>query len=102
MSNKEMAKRSYFPNNWQQYKDSEDDFFHPHTFEEIMEWKVANWQLPSSIACIIRVCDTKTKKTQEYVYKSRGSAEKMVSKLLRTENIEFYVCNHEAIHHVFD
>ena len=26
----------YYPNNWQQYKETPDDFFVPHTFEELM------------------------------------------------------------------
>ena len=38
-----------FPNNWQEYKDCDDDVFIPHTYEELMSWKVANWELPSSI-----------------------------------------------------
>ena len=42
-----------FPNNWKAYKDAPDDMFEPHTFEEVMDWKVAGWELPSSGNCLI-------------------------------------------------
>ena len=44
----------YYPNNWEHYKDAPDEMFEPHTFEEVMSWKVAGWELPSSVCCIIR------------------------------------------------
>ncbi len=95
-----MSGKSYFPNNWQSYKDAPDDMFEPHTFEEIMTWKVANWELPSSIACIIRVTHTKTGKVKEFVYQKHGAAENKVAQLLRTPDIEFTVCDHDQIHHL--
>ena len=57
-----MAKKEYMPNNWQEYKDAPDDAFIPHTFEEIMSWKVSGWELPSSVWCVIRVTYVETKK----------------------------------------
>ena len=56
------GKKRYYPNNWQEYKDSDDDMFDTHTFEELMTWKVGGWELPSSVACIIRVSDVNTGK----------------------------------------
>lgn len=95
-----MSGKPYFPNNWQDYKDAPDDMYQRHTFEEIMTWKVANWELPSSVDCIIRVSDTKTGKVKEHVYQRRGAAENKVRELLRTPGIEFTVCDHEQIHHL--
>ncbi len=46
------GKKPYHPNNWKMFKDAPDEAFHPHTFEEIMEWKVAGWELPADVACI--------------------------------------------------
>ena len=73
MSNKPMSgkRKDYYPNNWQEYKDADDDMFVPHTFEEIMSWKVAGWELPASVVCIIRKTDIETKVTEEYTYSRR-------------------------------
>jgi hypothetical protein len=87
-----------FPNNWQEYKDSDDDLFIPHTFEELMSWKVANWELPGSICCIIRTSDLNTKRVKEYVYQKRSAAQAKVDQLINTPDIEFTVVDHEAIH----
>jgi hypothetical protein len=64
-------KKPYLPNNWDEYKNADDDAFIPHTFEEIMSWKVAGWELPASVVCIIRKTDIETKKTVEYTYSRR-------------------------------
>jgi hypothetical protein len=102
MSNKrkngKMAKRKEFPNNWQEYKNADDDMFQPHTFEEIMSWKVAGWELPSSVCCIIRTSDLNTKKVKEYVYQKRSAAQAKVDALINTPDIEFTVVDHESIH----
>ena len=95
-----MSGKKYFPNNWQEYKDSPDDFFTPHTFEEVMTWKVAGWELPSSVCCVIRVTNTKTKKVKEYTYQKFGAAQNKVAELMGNPDIEFAVCDHEQIHFV--
>ena len=48
------GRKKDFPNNWKRYKDAPDDMFMNHTFDEIMDYKIGVWQLPSSIHCIIR------------------------------------------------
>ena len=88
----------YYPNNWQEYKDAPDEMFHPHTFEEIMSWKVAGWELPGSVCCIIRA-QTAKGKIKEYAYQKRSAAEQKV-KALMNEGAEFTVCTDEQIHHV--
>lgn len=93
-----MAKKDYFPNNWQEYKDLEDDHFIPHTYEEIMSWKVAGWELPSSVCCIIRVSDIETKKVTELVYQKQSAAQAKVNALINTPNVEFTVVDHDSIH----
>ena len=70
----------YYPNNWQEYKDAPDEMFEPHTFEEIMSWKVAGWELPSSVCCIIRA-ETKGK-VKEFVYQKQHAAENKVKSLM--------------------
>ncbi len=93
-----MAKRKEFPNNWQEYKDADDSMFIEHTFEEIMSWKVAGWELPSSVCCVIRTSDVNTKKVKEYVYQKRSAAQAKVNELINTPDVEFTVVDHESIH----
>ena len=88
----------YYPNNWQEYKDSPDEFFVPHTFEEMMSWKVAGWELPSSVCCIIRA-NTHKGKVKEFVYQKHSAAEAKVAALMH-EGVEFTICTDEAIHFV--
>ena len=95
-----MGKRKYYPNNWQRYKDAPDELFEPHTFQEVMDWKVAGWELPESVECIIRVQDVNTLKITEHVYQRRSAANKMVEQLVRTPSIQFTVVDHESIHHL--
>ena len=95
--NGNMAKQD-FPNNWQEYKDADDDMFHSHTYEEIMSWKVAGWELPSSVCCIIRASDIETKRVKEYVYQKRSAAQAKVDQLINTPGVEFTVVDHESIH----
>ena len=95
-----MAKKEYMPNNWQEYKDAPDDAFIPHTFEEIMSWKVAGWELPSSVCCVIRVTNIDTKKVKEHVYSKRSAAQAKVDQLINTPGIEFTVADHDSIHHL--
>lgn len=92
------GKKPYFPNNWDEYSELPDNFYIPHTFEEVMTWKIAGWELPSSVCCIIRASDVKTKKVKEYVYQHRGHAQRMINRLMVTPGIEFTVADHEAIH----
>ena len=94
------GRKEYFPNNWQEYKDTDDSDFIPHTFEEIMSWKVAGWELPSSLCCVIRTMNLQTKKIKEYVYQKPGMAQRKVEELIKDPGIELTVCEHDAIHHL--
>jgi len=97
-----MAKKKYFPNNWQRYKDQPDEFWSLggkvyHTFDDVMEWKVGGWELPSSVACIIRVNHKKTGKVKEYVYSQPKSAIKFCNKLME-QGHEFIIVDEEQVH----
>lgn len=93
-------RKEYFPNNWEEYYKADDSDFIPHTFEELMSWKVAGWELPSSVCCVIRVTDIETKKVTEHVYQKHGAAQNKVNQLINTPNIEFTVVDHDSIHHL--
>ena len=94
-----MAKKKYFPNNWQAYKDADDSLFMQHTYEELMEWKLAGWELPSSVCCIIRVTNSKNGKVKEYTYSKPKAAMSFVGKLM-AQGHEFTVADDEQIHHM--
>ncbi|MEC7112727.1 MAG: hypothetical protein VXW72_04245 [Candidatus Thermoplasmatota archaeon] len=94
------GKKPYFPNNWKLFKDAPSEAFEPHPFIEVMEWKVAGWELPADVSCLIRTTNLKTKKVKEHVYKRRHAAENKVRKLIANETCEIVVCTQEAIHHV--
>ncbi len=95
-----MAKKDYFPNNWQQYKDSDDDNFIPHTFDELMSWKVQSWELPSSVCCIVRVHDYNTRKVSEHVYSKPSAARNKIATLMNAD-CEFTIVDHESVHHIY-
>ena len=97
---KKRAKKPYYDNNWQLYKDSPDEFFISHTFDEFMEWKGQSWELPSTVACIIREQNTVTYKVKEHVYRKIGAAANKVKKLLEQEDIAFTVVKHDTMHDV--
>jgi len=89
-----MSGKPYYPNNWEAYKEAPDEMFEPHTFEEVMSWKVAGWELPSSVFCIIRA-ETKGK-VKEFVYQKQHAAEAKVKSLM-ADGAELTVCTDEAI-----
>lgn len=93
-----MAKRKYFPNNWHVVKAAPDSIFQEHTFEELMDWRVHNWTLPSSVYCIIRESNVITGKVKEHVYQQPRAAQKKLEKLLDQDNTEVTICDYESIH----
>ena len=97
---KQSKKKPIYPNNWQTYKDQPDDFFVPHEFDEVMEWRVESWELPSSVACIFRLQNKKTGKVTEKVYQKQGAATKRLHKLLEENTHDITICSAGAMHHI--
>ena len=94
------GKPPYFPNNWKKFKDAPAELFDTHTFEEIMEWKIAAWEIPADVCCIIRATHLKTRKVKEHVYKRQHAAEAKVTEYMNKLSHEFVVCTHDTIHYV--
>ena len=93
--------REYFPNKWDMINEAPDEVFQQHTFQEIMEWKVAGWELPRDICCIIRATNTSTGKTREYTYRKRDAAERRLMRLMDNPEMEIAVVNHDSVHHIY-
>jgi hypothetical protein len=94
-------KKPYYPNNWKAIKDAEEAFFISMPFEQFMSWKMSGWEIPSSIAAIIRETNLETGKVSEYVYQRHSAAEAKVRKIMAKGESEFIVCDHDEIHHLF-
>ena len=94
-------KGKYYPNNWQAFKDAPDEMFECHTFDEVMDWKVAGWELPSSVHCIVRATDTDTREIRERWYKRPYQPKKRATKLMNTGGFEITVCDQDSIHHLY-
>jgi len=94
-------KKPYFPNNWDAFNKADAELFDDLPFEQFMDWKVAGWELPSSVACIIRDRNVRTGKIKEYVYQKSGAAENKVKQLMAIGESEFTVCSHDTIHHMY-
>ena len=93
------GKAPYFPNNWKRYKAAPDEMFDTHSFMEIMQWKVASWELPADVCCLIRATNLKNSKVKEYIYKRSYAADAKIESLLDKETHELVICTHDAIHY---
>ena len=91
-------KKPYFHNNVEAIREAPDAFFIPLPYDELMDWKIGGWEIPSSVACMIRET-TKTGKVKEYIYSRSSDAKKRARKIMDAGN-EFIVCTHEAVHHM--
>lgn len=93
------SKAPYLPNNWKRYKAAPDEMFETHSFIEIMTWKIASWELPADVYCLIRATNLKNSKVKEYMYKRSHAAEAKIESLLDKETHELTICTHDAIHY---
>ena len=91
-------KKPYFPNNWDAYNEVDPELFEDLPFEQFMDWKVAGWELPSSVACIIRDLNLRTGKIKEYVYQKPAAAKKKLEQRMESGDCEFIVADHDTVH----
>jgi len=94
-------KKPYFPNNWKKLKDVPPEYFDSIEFDEFMVWKIAGWEIPSSVKCIVRETNLSTGKIKEYTFSRYGDATNKIKKLLRNGNSEFTICDHEHLSHLY-
>lgn len=92
---KQMAKD--FPNNWQRYKDAPEEMFEPIAFQEFMDWKVAGWDIPDNVCCIIRATNKKGK-IKEFTYQRECYAHDKLQELIDEGAEEIIVVNDNSIH----
>tara|TARA_R100000458_G_scaffold52739_1_gene54496 strand:- start:399 stop:722 length:324 start_codon:yes stop_codon:yes gene_type:complete len=95
-----MSKKKYYHNNWAAVHSAPSEWFFPIPFDEFMDWKIAGWEIPSSVACMIRETDTKTGKVREYIYNKVGAAKARTRKIMEAGN-EFIVCTADDIQYMY-
>ena len=94
------SKKKYFPNNWKAYKDAHHTFFLPIPYDEFMDWKIAGWEMPSSVSCMIRETNRRTGKVKEYIYSSETAAKNRARRIMDKGESEFIVCTPDQIHYM--
>ena len=99
MSKGKKRKMKYFPNNWKAYKDAPVEAFVPCDFEEFAEWKLNGWELPESVACIIRE-ERKDGSVREHVYQRVSFARQKLGKII-IEGGQAVVVDHESTYIVY-
>ena len=66
-------------------------------FDEMIEWRVCSWELPDTIACVIRCENSKTGKVTEHTYQQYKSAEKKIEKLISDPHNTLTIATQNAI-----
>ena len=92
----DLMTKKYFPNNYDKVAAAPASWFMPLPYEDLMDWKMNGWEIPTSHDCIIRTVNCKTGKVREFVYQQHKSARKKVAKLIADQEEEFIVCTHAS------
>jgi len=93
-------RKKYFPNNWKRFKDAPDELYEPHLYIEVMDWKIAGWELPPDVCCIIRATHLKTKKVKEFVYKRQAAADRKLVEFCKSKTHDLCITTHDAQHYI--
>ena len=90
-------KKPYYPNNWKALKDAPVEAFESIEYDEFMDWKISGWEIPSSVACVIREENYVTGKITEHVYKRLSAGERKARQLMALGQGEFIVCTKDQV-----
>ena len=94
-------KKKDYPNNFEAIRQAAHQFFESIPFDEFMEWKMLGWEIPSSVAAIVREQDLNTGEVKEYIYNTISGANKRCKRIMKESKSEFLVCTHDDIAHMF-
>ena len=87
----------YFPNNWDEIANADEDQFDTCTYEEFM-MGMSSWHIPSSHSCVMRVENTDTGRIKEYSYRTDSGAAKRIVKLADDPANVITIVDNETIH----
>ena len=91
------GRKKYFPNNVRRIQSAPDEVFEAIEFEEVMDWRVCSWELPDTIAAVIRCENTMTGKVTEHTYQQYKSAQNKIEKLISDPNNFLTIATQNAI-----
>jgi len=91
-------KKPYFHNSVEAIRQAPSEYFEEIEYEDFMDWKIAGWEIPASVDCIIRERNLVTNKIKEYVYQRSGAAHNKLRERMALGDREFTVCRADAIH----
>ena len=94
-------KKPYYPNNWEALSECPAEWFDSIPFDEFMDWKMMGWEIPTSIAAIVREQNLKTGEVKEYIYNTISGANKRCKRIMKESKSEFLICTHDDIAHMF-
>ena len=66
-----------------------------------MDWKIGGYEIPSSVAAIVRVRDLKTGRVKEHVYKYKHAARNKTKKLMDSGNKEITIVQRDTVHFIY-
>ena len=92
-----MGKKKYYPNNWEAIESAPAEIFQEIQFDEFMDWRVLNWDMPDSVVCMIRAENIDTGHIKEYVYQRESDAKRRLAKLKNENNISITVATHDEV-----
>ena len=93
-------KKPYYPNNWKAIAGSRPEWFDSIPYDVFMDWKIGGYEIPSSIACIIREQNLKTGKVSEHVYQQPSAAKNKCKEIMSKGESEFIVCDDDQLTHM--
>ncbi len=97
---KKPRKKKYFPNNYDAVAGCPSEWFDSIPFDELMEWKIGGYEIPSSINCIIREKRTDTGEVTEYVYQTARHGRRKAEQIMNEGVSELTICTEEEVHHL--
>ena len=92
-------KKRYYPNKCAKLRAVPDEMFEPIEFDDFMEWKIAGWQIPNEVLCIIREEDPRSGKIKEFTYKREHAARKKTREIMDAGN-HFVICTANNLEHM--
>ena len=97
MSGKKKAK--YFPNNVRALQQVPAEHFEPCTFKDFVEWRLCSWEMPDSVACIIRE-ERQDGTIREHVYQKGAYAKKKLIEIVANRNVAI-LADHDSVNIIY-
>ena len=95
-----MSKRKYYPNKVKQIQAIPSKHFESIDFEDFLDWKIAGYELPEGVMCLLRERNLRTNKVSEYTYQQMSAAKRRTNKILKQGDSELTIWTHSQVAHI--